>query len=395
MNFKKILILVTIIIVLSSTIILLISSISNNPKQNQITTDNVDSSIIGETDLKDSFETNELETFEFTLSGWIPYWGSTSGLNSLKNNPDLFSSISPVWFEVNKDGSLKTKFPSNKKEMIDFLNEKNIDVIPAIAMFDHELFTEVLQNPDNLGRHIKSIVDVVVNNNFDGIDLDYESTKLSDKEKYFEFLSRLNKDLKLKDKKLIVTVIAKWGDDITYPSLVETREVQDWSEIQNYADKIRIMAYDYTFIKSKFPGPIGPLNWIEEVIKYGVSKVDPQKLVLGVHLYAYEWIGQNESKLPFVPNMKMNSAGDSEAKAFTYTEVKNILKSNNGKSSNYEGEKIFDYVAKDNISRSLVYIDPKGINDRINLAKEYNLAGVVFWRIGGDFDLLSNLDTLD
>src|SRR5690606_15611164 len=138
------------------------------------------------TDLVENLENNKFDSFEFTFSGWIPYWGSPSGLNSLKNNPTLFSSVSPVWFEVNKDGSLKNKYPSNKGEIISFLKENNIELIPAIAMFDHELFTEVLQNKDNFNNHIQSIVDTVVNNDYDGIDLDYESTKLSDKGKYFD-----------------------------------------------------------------------------------------------------------------------------------------------------------------------------------------------------------------
>lgn len=395
MSKKKILILLLIVILISTGLILLISFLTKTSESKSSKTDNFEVNPEIKTDLVENLENNKFDSFEFTFSGWIPYWGSPSGLNSLKNNPSLFSSISPVWFEVNKDGSLKNKYPSNKGEIISFLKDNNIEIIPAIAMFDHELFTEVLQNKDNFNNHIQSIVDTVVNNDFDGIDLDYESTKLSDKVKYFEFLSALSKELKSKNKKLIVTVIAKWGDNITYPSLVETREVQDWSLIQQYADKIRIMAYDYTFIKSKFPGPIGPLNWIDEVLKYGVSKVEPQKLVLGVHLYAYEWIGKDDTKLPFVPSMKMNSSGDSEAKAFTYAEVKNILKSNDGKSGTYESEKIFDYVAKDNISRTLVYIDQKGINDRINLAKKYNISGIAFWRIGGESDLLTNLDTLD
>ncbi len=395
MSKKKILILLLIVILISTGLILLISFLTKTSESKSSKTDNFEVNPEIKTDLVENLENNKFDSFEFTFSGWIPYWGSPSGLNSLKNNPTLFSSVSPVWFEVNKDGSLKNKYPSNKGEIISFLKDNNIEIIPAIAMFDHELFTEVLQNKDNFNNHIQSIVDTVVNNDFDGIDLDYESTKLSDKVKYFEFLSALSKELKSKNKKLIVTVIAKWGDNITYPSLVETREVQDWSLIQNYADKIRIMAYDYTFIKSKFPGPIAPINWIDEVLKYGVSKVDPKKLVLGVHLYAYEWIGKDDTKLPFVPSMKMNSSGDSEAKAFTYAEVKNILKSNDGKSGTYESEKIFDYVAKDNISRTLVYIDQKGINDRINLAKKYNISGIAFWRIGGESDLLTNLDTLD
>jgi Predicted glycosyl hydrolase len=51
------------------------------------------------------------------------------------------------------------------------------------------------------------------------------------------------------------------------------------------------MAYDYTSASTLYPGPIGPLNWIEQVMQYALTKAEPQKFVLGVHLYSYEkWV---------------------------------------------------------------------------------------------------------
>lgn len=339
-------------------------------------------------------ELYKYDTFKFTYSAWIPAWGSSSGLESLKQNSEQFQIISPVWYEVNSDGSLINKSPTIKDEMLRLLHEKEVAIIPAIAMFDHELFTKVLQNQDNLDRHIANIIKEVESNDFDGIDLDYESTKLTDKIKYFELLSRLSENLHKNNKKLIVTVIAKWGDDITYPSLIETRQVQDWSEISKYADEIRIMAYDYTFAKSMFPGPIAPVNWVQEVLDYAITKAEPQKFILGIHLYSYEWRSTIEDKLPFIPGLKDNSNGNNSAVSYTYSQVKNIIASNQGIHFNYESEQIFEYF-KDGKSRTLVYIDPLGIKERIELAQEYNLGGVVFWRLGGEADLLSNLGILD
>jgi spore germination protein YaaH len=337
---------------------------------------------------------NSFDLHKFTYSGWVPSWGSSSGLDSLKRNNSFLNSISPVWYELNENGSLKTRYPSQRQEIIAIAKENSIEIIPAIAMFDHELFTKVLQSQANLERHVEEIVNTVTINQYDGIDLDYESTKLSDKEKYFEMLSKLSSKLHENEKKLIVTVIAKWGDDIVYPSLVETRQVQDWTQISKLADEIRIMAYDYTFTRSRNPGPIGPINWIEEVLKYAVTKVEPSKLILGVHLYSYEWKGNTTQPLTFIPNYMGNTNGTSDASSYVYSQVKSILKENSGKSSDFEGEKIFEYK-KEGIYRSLVYIDPQGIKERVELASKYKLGGVVFWRLGGEDELLTSLYNAD
>jgi len=337
---------------------------------------------------------NEYSLYNFTYSGWIPSWGSSSGLDSLKRNSSFLNIISPVWYELNENGSLKTRYPAQRQEIITTAKENGIRLIPAIAMFDHELFTKVLQSQESLDRHVDAIIKTVLDNQYDGIDLDYESTKLSDKPKYFEMLQKLSNKLHASNKQLIVTVIAKWGEDIVYPSLKETRQVQDWSEISLYVDQIRIMAYDYTFTRSKFPGPIGPLNWIDEVLKYAVTEVQPSKLILGIHLYSYEWKGGANEPLSFIANYMGNTNGSSDASSYVYSQVKNIVKDNEGRAYDFEGEQVFEYK-KDGIYRSLVYIDPQGVLDRVDLAIKYKLGGVVFWRLGGEDELLTNLYNAD
>jgi spore germination protein YaaH len=70
-----------------------------------------------------------------------------------------------------------------------------LPVIVTIQTFDHEILSQVLNNPDNLKRHIQAIRDVATQNFVDGIDINYESTKLSDKEGYFTLLSELKIEL--------------------------------------------------------------------------------------------------------------------------------------------------------------------------------------------------------
>lgn len=371
--------------------------IKSNPKE-------INSTITSET----SITAPEPTTFiadpnhKITHSGWIPNWASYDGESTLKSTQNYFDDISPVWYEVNPDGTLIDKRPGNFTSLMEHANENDILMIPSIAMFDFELIAKVLRNDKNLNRHVESIVSAVVDHDYDGIDLDYESTELKDKEKYFEFLEKLSAELHTQDKLLTVTVLAKWGDSVAYPSLIETRAVQDWERIAPLADEIRIMAYDYTFIKARYPGPIAPIDWVKIIMDYAVTKVPRDKLVLGIHLYSYEWfvnVESNDDKfkspaIAFQPDYTGNENYDEgDARSYTYDTVSEVLRKYDGESMDFQGEKIYRYRKINDDTgqledRVLVYIDSTGVELREQLAKDYNIKGVVFWRLGREGDLI-------
>lgn len=339
-----------------------------------------------------------------TYSAWIPDWDSKDGVVSVEKLAGQLDMISPVWYEVRPDGSLINKRPVNAKQFADAASKNSSQLMPAIAMMDHEIFSQVLAKPENMERHISAIMSEIKINNYDGIDLDYESTKLTDKEAYFSFISDLANRLHQDSKKLIITVLAKWGEDVVYPSLKETRQVQDWSELSKYADNIRIMAYDYTFSKSDKPGPIGPISWIKQILDYAITQIPRAKIILGIHLYSYEWWQELPVKssdptdlLDFTPNADLNTAvRNISVRSYTYNTVKTVLQNYKGTLTEFEGEKIYSYTAKNKQTnkqenRVLVFIDSKGVQARTDLAKQYGIEGVTFWRLGGENELLGSI----
>lgn len=373
-------------------VILSLLAISGHYKKSSLQ-ENIEPEILLVFDDAHSTPTPEVK-HDLKFNAWVPYWGTDSAIVSLTenkaNNPQ-YETVSPVWYEVNDDGSLNKKYPSKRSEIIKILKEDDIKLIPAIAMFDHELFTKVLQNEENFQRHVDQIISTVVTNDYDGIDLDYESTKLSDKTRYFDLIKELSEKLNAIDKELVVTVVAKWGDDIIYPSLKETRQVQDWSELAKYASEIRIMAYDYTFIKASLPGPIAPLDWVEQVADYALTQADAYKFSLGIALYAYRW--ETDVVNPdfnYTVNFMHNTTGEGSANAYQYNQVKNLLTENKGDISNYEAESLFTY--EDGGKKyALSYFSPEDIKARTDLAEEYGFNSVSFWRIGNEADQLSLL----
>lgn len=349
---------------------------------------------------------DERSHLEFRQAAWLPDWAGQKGLESLEANGDILTTVSPVWYEVNKDGSLIDKSKNQRLKVTEISNNKGMELIPAVAMFDHELFTEVLQNEENYSRHVAAILAEVEKFSYDGIDLDYESTKLSDKEKYIQLLKDLKAGLQSRKKKLVVSVLAQWDNNTGYKSLKETRKAQDYGELGKIADEIRIMTYDYTYTNTLFPGPIAPLKWMREVLDYAVKHIPKEKIVLGVHLYSYEWWVENSAllelrkspnfidPLTFVEDADLNLPLNPRAtRSYTYDTTKTILEGELISDKRYEGERVIRFQrenpqTKKIEERVLVFIDPEGIKARRDLAKDYGIRGVSFWRLGGEAELL-------
>ncbi len=325
---------------------------------------------------------------ELTVAAWIPYWDYNRGLQTLQNNQDKFSSISPVIYEPLENGDLKQLRGESYKNIQAFSQTNNIQFIPSIALFDHEVLSKILRDENNLNNHIYSIIQEIRNNRFDGVDLDYESTKLDDKEQYNRFITTLSSEIDTleatENRKitLSITVLAQWGPIDIYPSLRETRQVQDWKFISPYADEIRIMAYDFFNQYSSQPGPIAPTFWIESILNKAIAEIPKEKIVLGVHTYSYNWAAQD---IELDLNSILATESTLQADAYTFDQVQEVLDRYPHTILNNPlwGEKYVKYQreAKDRI---LVYTDAETIRIRRDIAKRYGIKGVSYWRLGGD-----------
>lgn len=305
-----------------------------------------------------------------TESAWIPPWDTTSALNSLKIHNTKFATISPVWYSVNPDGTLVDRRDKNSAQIL--ANKGNAKVLPSIAISNADILHQIVANPTSLTTHVDSIHQEVINNGYDGIDIDYEMIYLNSGPQFKEFIERLTAKLNSSGKTLSLTLLPKWGDKVTYSAFPETREVQDYAWAGRIADEVRIMTYDYTSSGSKAAGPIAPISWYEDVLEYSVSKIPKEKLVMGIHLYGYEW------------------GDDGKASAKTYSQAEALKTQAN---YTYEHDLVYaegraDYQCLRGGKCVLYFQDKEGIETRKELAKKYKIKGVVYWRLGGEGVLL-------
>ena len=334
------------------------------------------------TDCESNIEQKEVTpTSNITQTAWIPPWDYNNGINSLKNFKSTFHSVSPVVFQVNNDGSLTERLDPNLTALKEIRNEKGIKIIPTISNFDHNIIKNILKDEENTQRHIDQITTVVRTYEYDGIDLDYESISYENKQQFLDFVKKLSEVLSKEKKILSITVLPKWGDDVVYTGLVETKKVQDWEILGMYADEIRIMAYDYTPSSSEKEGPIAPIDWVEKVLKYATEKIPNEKIWLGIHLYSYEWV------LPTKDSKEMKVKTNS----YTYEVVKSKILSHSYVKTKYNSdfeEGYAEYKCSESYFCILYYATPESIEKRRNLAQKHNIKGIAYWRLGGESGLI-------
>ena len=116
------------------------------------------------------------------------------------------------------------------------------------------------------------------------------------------------------------------------------------------------------------PLAVAPVPNVRRVLDYAVSRIPPEKLILGISNYGYDWT------LPFVK-------GESDAPSLSYEEALSLAR-------RYNAEIIFDEEAKapffyytdENGNEHVVWFeDARSFEAKVELIEEYNLSGGFIW----------------
>ncbi len=286
-----------------------------------------------------------------TRSAWIVSWNPEC-LKALKSRRAKLSEILPGWMTIQADGSVKYAYgvtPEFRAEVRKITAGK-IRLLGMINNYGENGFestriTKMLATPASRKKHIDQLLHFIKADKLDGIDLDYESLKEADVDRYSAFVRELK--AAMGKKHLSVTVHAKETDKVGW----EAPNAHDWKALGAAADSFRIMAYDFHWDTSE-PGPIAPNDWVERVIKYALTRVPRSKLRLGVAGYGYDW-----SRKPAL-SLTINQFDRREA-------VMHLM----------SGELMKDKV---------YFSGSQAMWAKHGIAKKYGIPGITIWYLGSD-----------
>lgn len=348
-------------------------------------------------------------------SAWLPFWKKGEGARDFALRMEKFISISPFSYEVNPNGTLKDSLRIENGSWdgwLDAVKDGGIKVIPTIALLDGDAVHALLSNKARRIKHEDIIAKLVKDNNFDGIDIDYEDKWAKTKDYFNTFIYGLSIRLKPMGKTLTCTVESRMPLADRFKNPPKTMEyANDYKTLNKYCDEIRIMAYDQqavdiTLNAKKGNGelymPVADPDWVEKVIKETIKMVPAKKIMLGIPSYGYEYeVSWNDGiatykrlrsrtfvqAMAHADNLGLQPTRTSWGElALTYATSTPIDVSKNliyGLASLTAPKGLFETPT---VTRFLTISDAKAMEDKIKLAKKYGLKGVVFFKMDGDID---------
>ena len=275
---------------------------------------------------------------------------------------DGVNVVSPSFFSILKgsNGEINNNAERGGDKYIEWAHNNNYQVW---AMFSNnslrDTTSQILNDYEKRETMIENLIDLVKEYNVDGVNVDFENMNDEDKDVYSRFLIELAPRLKILGKTLSV--------DVTAPDGSETWSLCfDRNTISNVADYIVFMAYDQYGVSSSKAGTTAGYDWVETNIKkfLGQEDVDPDKIILGIPLYMRLWKEED---------------GEVTSKVVNIKDMYDNLPEN--QVANWD-DKLKQYYVEyedDGATYKMWIENNKSIGEKINLAKQYNLAGIAFW----------------
>lgn len=228
-----------------------------------------------------SFPFQKAEAHEVTFNMSYLYFGNTkSYISQIDKTQGNLSLVSPSYFDINADGSLKltTQYDAT---FVNEMHNRGIKVVPFLSNhWDRNVGRAALNNRERLTTQI---ADFIIKNNLDGIQVDIENTTEVDRDAYTDLVRLLREKLP-SNKEVSVAVAANpngWtkGWHGTY----------DYKELAKYSSYLMVMAYDESYEGSP-EGPVASYGWVEKSIQYALKQgISPDKIVLGIPFYGRYW----------------------------------------------------------------------------------------------------------
>ena len=311
-------------------------------------------SSVDDDDIIDTDQNIDLFSTEARVVGYFPYYRFS--LND-KIQYCKVTHLNIAFANPQIDGTIVLPGSSGDllKNVMDTARSQNSNIKIYISLAGGALSDQVsntwknfLSSPQDRPILIDKIVSYVLDNGFDGVDVDLEWNHVT--AGYSDFVIELRDALKSKSK----------GITAAYPS--ETRYSLITQEALNALDFINLMVYDYTGPWNPSPGQHSSYNHAKQGINFWKNTVgiNPSKLTLGVPFYGYDF--QNSTTV----------------KAFTYGSMVDSDVSNS---------------EKDNVGNKY-YNGRPTIANKVKLASQ-NLSGIMIWELGQDsFSEYSLLETI-
>ena len=268
------------------------SSAQQHPSIHQIESNYFKSHKIEQQDLsKRRLQANKSTKPNKMVFGYHPYWMNDSWGGY---NWSQLTDICYFSYEVNpENGKPLTMNGFENAQVLDSARKHQVNIHLCVTLFgSHSQFMSNLASEDTLINRLSKLVE---GGTLQGINIDFEAIPSSQREKFTAFIIRLSETIKSQSPETILSIASP---------AVNWSNTFDLKQLAPFVDFFMVMCYDYYWNGSAVAGPVSGLYPLESgynysvsrTLKYYVSEVSPEKIVMGVPYYGRTWpVGQPQA----------------------------------------------------------------------------------------------------
>ncbi len=306
-----------------------------------------------------------------TVLGFLPYWIDP---NEVTLRWDLLSTL--AWFAVNcnPDGTLSNPHGWPDPGIIETAHANGVAVVLAVTCFDAEAIASILASPENRSRMVGELLSEAIDNDIEGVNIDFEGVPAEQKENLVRFMEELTATFHREIP----------GSNVTIDTpAIDWRGAFDYDQLAVNSDGLMIMAYNYHWTGGSTAGPVSPLTgygqlnvtWtLDDYFEWGLPE-NKDKFILGVPYYAIRWPTDGYDP---------HAAATGRGRALFYDTAASEVETRYERRWDEESQTPFYVYEEGGSPYQTWYDDAESLGYKYDLVLERDIQGIGIWALGYD-----------
>lgn len=300
------------------------------------------------------------------MLGFFVNWDATS-LTSFEAHYDQVDVLVPEWLQLgDAEGTLIKKDTEEKARAVrGFIKHAQIDVkiMPLLNNFngqvwETELLVKFLANPAARTRLINDLVVFLKQNNYVGVNVDFENIPAGSQADLHAFMQELYEMLHAQ--KLLVS-----------QDLPASDSDYDYAFYAAVNDFVVLMVYDQHW-EASAPGPVASQDWFLSNVQDRLEKIPRNKLVIALANYGYDWTVLGRKRF--------------SGKSVSFQDAMRIAQESDA-SPELDPDSLnptYDYYDENNRIHHLWFLDGVTVFNQVAQTKPLSPRGYALWRLGSE-----------
>lgn len=260
--------------------------------------------------------------------------------------------------------------PIDDEELIALANELGTEPIMMLAPiaadggYDGELAHDLFINEEAQIKLVNNILANIKEKGYRGLDINFDFLLPQDRQDFINFITKVKDALSPEKYLTFVALPAKTSERMPGNLF----EAYDYNAIGAIADYVYLVTYGWGYFGP--PMATAPINEVRRVLEYAISALDPNKILMGIPNFAYDWplpFAEGETQAEIISNQ------DAIARAANYGTVIHM--------DELALTPYYNYMEAEGMEHVVWFDDVASMDHKIRLISEYRIKGTGVWQI--------------